>query len=251
MVVTLVISFFLHLGITFLLQFSYEKAEIWGSDVPNLHQPKLDELQEENLLDISSTDTDEEKVRKERVNNCIKRENNEKRQKYVDKIISPAYNYFRVKNEIDDYQNDRSDGCTAFCILQFPTIALMTYALFCLEFTESIILCIVIAIIPCLIGDWVISFIYARTKLPIEDFEDDLDLAKKQYEHSYNYYKEREMLEFNISKEDFINIEIIKEHNAYLQSIKQTVIMRYVLRKIISIVGTVVCFVCFLGVEEY
>ena len=240
MVFALIIAFVLHYGITFLMCFSYDKAKIWCEEEFKLHQPKLDDLQEDKS-DKYDDYSDEYKAL------IIK----EKRQKYVEKIISPVYHYFETVNEINHYQGDRGEGCLYYLVVQFPTIALMTSTLLRLEFTESLLLCIVIAIIPSLIGDWIISLIYERTPLKIKHFEGDLDSIKSYREYIYDNCKEKNTLEYNISKENYVNYYIIVDHNEYIQSIKQTVILRCAFRKIIGSLGMIVYFIFFWGAGEY
>ena len=194
------------------------------------------------MLRVYENDT-EERERKERINEIIDCKNKQQRQKYVDEIIAPAYHYFRAKNEINNYQAENDNGCFAYLILFLPTLVYMGFELLKLGVSEYILLCMVIALIPCIIGDWIIYLIYKRTPLTIKHFELDLDVLAKGFEHTYNYYRENGKLEFTISKESFVNNCIIEQHNKYLCSIKQTVVLRSTIRKMIGILAAFV-FCC-------
>jgi hypothetical protein len=231
--------------------FCHEEAKLWGENKPKLHQPNLDDLHEEDILVIDKTDTDEDRARKERINDGIYYKNKQQRQKYVDNIISPAYHYFSVIKEIECYQSNNDSFMGEFFILQPATILIMARALLELKILENFLLCIIIALIPSIVCDWIISLIYKRTPLTIKHFEVNLENLKSYREHLYNINKENNTLEYNISKESYVNYYIIVEHNKYLRSIKQTVILRSTIRKMLGGLTIIVYLFFFFTIPEY
>lgn len=201
-----VICSVLHCVMSLVLKYCYDKEIIWHNNekAPNLHMPKLHDLDE----------------------NC----NVYDQQRYVEKVIIPANNYFSAISDIEKSQENDS-------LLQLmcwtPTFLLLVNAFRKSQITPYIWLNIIIAIIVYALIILIVSAIYNRTKFKLGMFTASISDIKN---HFYDI-KEHCDWEFDTSEEAALNRFIIERHYSYINCVKHTINKRYRTKKVIETIA--------------
>ena len=226
-----VLAYLLHCFTAFALIYSCDKAKIWGDgEEPKLRMPSLSDLEEKELLVFDKNDSDEEWEYKQRANEIIHRNNNQQRQEYIEKVISPAHHYFLLKSEIQWYQSDCDEGFFRGFFLQLFSLMLITQMLFKGEIIDSWLLALLFSFVICFVGCSAIGLVYKKywrcQGLRIKDFD-------------YKRYK------------DCSNNSLIHNHYEYLKSIKRTVYFRESVRKILFNASFIIYVLFFFTIPEY
>ena len=204
-------------GLTsFTILFCCDKAELWNGydDTPNLRMPSITDVG--NISDFRKND-------------------------YITKVIAPAYHYFEENKEIENYQSKDSGSEIACWLILIPSLVLLQWqCLLRIGFTDSKIICILISIVTCALSIIIARLIYKHTSLALGKFTYTIDDLKKDHERNYQYD------ECDLSKEDSLNNYIIDVHGNYLNRIKETVIFRSNIRKVLCAFATIIYFLFFM-----
>ena len=140
-----ILMFLLHCFTAFAFIYSYDKSDI-KLDIENgenatIKMPKLEDLQEEELLIVSENDSVDEIARKQRANEGINRRNKEQRQKYIDDVINPAIRYFSLRKDIE-YCQSKYRGVLSPIIMQLFSLLCCSRMLISINTFDSWILTI-------------------------------------------------------------------------------------------------------------
>ena len=211
-----IVLFLLHCFICFAIIYSFDKAELWYSnkDKPSLQQPTLYDLEDDNGLDDM--------------------------QRYTKEIISPAYHYFKIREELEDAQKDEEIPFIPIFLLISMDL-LITQALnksFPWDWIGGLV-----ALIICTIGYFVSYIVYHKfTNLSLDKFEYSLSELKEIFERHGGYSK------YNISKKCAFNNFVITKHNTYLHSIQATIFFRYWVRKTLIFMSSILYIFFFMRI---
>ena len=231
----MIIAFVLHCVTAFVIDYVYDTPNVYGNNKePKIHQPKLDDLLFEEIVCISEEDSYEEIDRKNRTNLINSRWAKHKSKEYVEKVINPAYNYFRILNNIKHYQAVSDFPYFGNFILRISTVLIIAFSLYMLESVESFFLCLIISIIPCGISAWMVHLWYKHSSYTVPLFNSDLDTTENYASKTFDRLMQNNKLEFNISKDSYVNNALIEKHHAYILNIEKTAIKRGIIRNILS-----------------
>lgn len=211
----LIISVVIFFANAYLFMYVNDKANVesWKNyhDI-YLKRPSIDDLNE--------TNGDKEKI-----------------SKYIEEVICPANKYFSLKSYLAEIQKD--DGAQGlFCFgLQFFLFFIIVYntmRVFPNMGMNDFWYCSLvgaIVIVVCVIGYGIIIKIYNKTSaLPIWEYNSE-DIKQQ-----FITYKE----EFDISEENSFNNYVINFHYNYLLSIKESILFRTNIRKVILTASAIV-----------
>lgn len=225
-----ILMFLLHCFTAFAFIYSYDKADI-KLDIENgenatIKMPKLEDLQEEELLIVSENDSVDEIARKQRVNEGIRRRNKEQRQKYIDDVINPAIRYFSLRKDIEYCQSEYRSVLSPI-IMQLFSLLCCSRMLISINTFDSWILTILFVATICTISSLIIHWIYKNKchNIRMGGYE---FIGYELPQHSNH---------------------IICNHIEFLYSIKETVWFRYSIRKIFYGVTSII-FLLFLPMPD-
>ena len=156
---------------------------------------------------------------------------------YIRDVICPANKYFSLKRDLAESQKDNGAN-SLFCLaIQFFLFFIIVYNAMRvfpnMGMNDFWYCCIVgaVVIVICIIGYGIIFKIYNKTSnLPMWEYNSE-DLKQKFITH-----KE----EFDISEENSFNNFVINFHYEYLLSIKESILFRTNIRKVIVIASGIV-----------
>lgn len=83
-------------------------------------------------------------------------------QQYVQKVVCPAYYYFRLRSEVESDNGDATGNLAIAVFLQLGSFLFIPKCLYRIGFTENGVLCVAISIVACCIGCLILHFIYKR-----------------------------------------------------------------------------------------
>lgn len=201
-----IICLVLHCVMSLVLKYCYDEEKIWHNDeiAPNLHMPKLHDLDE----------------------NCSVYD----QQRYVEKVIIPAHNYFSAVSDIEASQNNEP---LLELMCWTPTFLLVVNAFRKTQITPYIWLNIVIAIVVYALIILLVSAIYNRTRLKLGTFK----LSVSDIEKRYHDIKDICSWEFDLSEENALNNFIIESHHSYISCVKHTIDKRYRVKKVVEAIA--------------
>lgn len=216
-VLYLIIWLLVHLFTAFLCSYSLDSVEIWkdGKEI-SLTKP--------SVRDLESLDD------KYKVNN------------YVEKVIKPLDRYFILRSKICD-NTDKGLGCIVAFTVQGISLKCMTEQL-CSIFLSlnylpkglNYFFAFVVSLIVCSIGCYIMWKIYRKKRCGLEDYR----YSKEDLKNIFVYDKARYPL---IDESTAFNNFAMNDHYFYLCSIETTVHFRYVVRKLLFVLGFVLLFI--------
>ncbi len=161
-------------------------------------------------------------------------------EKYEKEIILPACKYFNIITKINEFQNDTEKNHFVLLIINGITPILVAVNLIRTELIPWNWLCILIAYAICISSSiFLIPTIYKHTPLSLHQYNN----YENDFEHIEKFFEQRKCTlinEFPIAEENARNNFFIRNHMQYIYSIKDTIIFRHYLRKVIYfIVGVV------------
>lgn len=204
------LSYIMYCGVSFVLKYCYDKRNMWGDNNPiTLYQPSLSDIQEDE-------------------NDYTNKINRYNAQQYVKDVIIPSALYFRLKKDIEFYEEDKSRRSFPGFFIKLFFIGLSTMMLVRSQLIEVWLIALLIVVLICLFSSYIISLIYERSNICY-------NLRVKHFYKDEGYYKRiANHNNYKISYECNLNNIIIKKHYEYLLSIEQDVIKRYYIRELIS-----------------
>ena len=225
-----ILMFLLHCFTAFAFIYSYDKSDI-KLDIENgenatIKMPKLEDLQEEELLIVSENDSVDEIARKQRANEGINRRNKEQRQKYIDDVINPAIRYFSLRKDIE-YCQSKYRGVFSPILVQLFSLLCCSQMLIRTYPLDSWIFIILVVAAICTVSSLIIYWIYKN----------------KCHNIRMGGY---EFIGYELPRD---SNHIICNHIEFLYSIKETVWFRYSIRKIFYGVSSII-FLLFLPMPD-
>lgn len=183
--------------------YSGDKAKIWGDlntdDIPDLKMPKVSESDAENMHEL---------------------------QKHIETVITPAALYFSLYNDINRLQKNCDDSFIYALFVQLISLTSLARCLMSFEIIKEWVISLIVSVVACSIGCFIIYKIYHHSPLRISHFRSTI----------------RENTDSN---------DLIKIHYAYLHSIKETVWFRYSLRKVLFVISIIVYLLFFFSLPNY
>lgn len=141
---------------------------------------------------------------------------------YVEKTICPKYHYFILKKEIEHYQACYNDGLKNGFIIQLFSLLLSAQMIIRADIFDFWLIPVLLSAAVCSASCGIIYWLYKHYR---------------GWEHMRNKH--------------FFWVSHIGGHYEYLCSIKETVIFRYSIRKILNGASFIIFFLFFFHIPEY
>ena len=217
----IVLVFIIHCVTAFVLSYCFDTAKLWKDDEePSIRMPSIYDLPD---------DCDRYTM-----------------EKYINKQIIPAHNYFSLKSEIKGMQNYEHESIVVYLVVHTVSTLLIGFSLFKMDIMPKF-LCVALPLVVCVAASFLENLIYKKSKFVICSNRRNATSLKKEYDewkernNRVIEQQNREHLDlrftgFEIDEEDDLNNFVISEHCYYLKVIHNTVKRRYYVRKCITFI---------------
>ncbi|MEE0785848.1 MAG: hypothetical protein U0M10_07855 [Oscillospiraceae bacterium] len=215
-VLSLLLLLLLNMLIVFSLAYCGDELDLW-LDGKELTMPRLE--------DVGSVDDDG-------------------KEKYIERVIAPAYCYFKLVNDLRERQKDIENTNLSWIVLDLVSAILMGRIILTWGVITSRLLVLLVTIAICALSNLVAFYVYEKSKLKLHNFCYSCALDKETAKQA------DEIASFGISEETAENICMIRMHDAFLQKNKESIIFRASIRKILFVVGGIVYLLFFFRVPD-
>lgn len=208
----LIVWILVHLFTAFLCFYSLESVKFWKDNKEiRLKEPSLYDLDLADLLKVH---------------------------RYVEDIIKPSHHYFVLRNTIESQSKDDSGGISLI-LLQGSSLLFIVKYIRKIFSLSNYFVASVISVIVCGVGCIIVSIVYQKFNFHIKKFNYDEQDLKNEFVYDESKYP-------LITEETAFNNFVIKKHYQYLLSIENTVWHRATIKKILSVLATIIYILFFM-----